>query len=255
MVRKFKVRHHVPGDTDHSVPGRGDALTKKYIGWTLEEDEKTSPMGLLFPGRRVIRLKTGGRQSFTFPLDILEEVKAAPAFTPGARVRAVRDTETMGTRKILKGEEFKVVLALSEALSIDPVSGEWPARGAHGTADDGPRTTARPEDFEEVRHYTPKSEPITMGGTHILTTHFRKGDVVTDVRPGSVTVDRQVPESAKPKPGFGTAYVFDASATLGEPQKRYRGFLTVTGNFYYLNDDGNQRKAWPDQFEGFQPEG
>lgn len=87
---------------------------------------------------------------------------------------------------------------------------------------------------------------------------LKVGDVVVENDPATVgpVVERQVPvRPAEPAFGFGTAYVFAGSlVSHGEQQKRYRGFRSESGNFYYLTDDGKQRGAWAGQFEGFRIE-
>src|SRR5690606_40554753 len=52
-------------------------------------------------------------------------------FKKGDRVRAVRDTSTLGGRPIKEGEQF-VVLAEPDGrayMPVTPSSGAWPARG------------------------------------------------------------------------------------------------------------------------------
>lgn len=80
---------------------------------------------------------------------------------------------------------------------------------------------------------------------------FKVGDVVVQTQEmGPVTIERQVPKPVEPSHGFGTAYVFGRV----DPQERYQGFKSKSGLFYYLNDEGHQRTARPDQYEGFRLE-
>src|SRR5690606_41184217 len=73
-------------------------------------------------------------------------------FKKGDRVRAVRDTSTLGGRPIKEGEQF-VVLAEPDGrayMPVTPSSGAWPARG--GFRPDSPTggRSVLAVDFEHV---------------------------------------------------------------------------------------------------------
>jgi hypothetical protein len=93
------------------------------------------------------------------------------------------------------------------------------------------------------------TERVVITGRHQL----QVGDVVvaTDLATMAPVVARQVPKPVEPSHGFGTAYVFGT----GDPQKRYRGFKSGSGAFYYLNDEGFQRASRQGQYEDFRLEG
>jgi hypothetical protein len=128
--------------------------------------------------------------------------------------------------------------------------------------------TGRRLKAEQVKELVQFLAPAEVAAAHSETTTERMpvahmselqvGDVVETVYNRDTLhayVTRQVPKPVEPAFGFGTAYVFGGSLlNHGEQQKRYRGFRSESGNFYYLTDDGKQRNAWAGQFEGFRIE-
>jgi len=102
---------------------------------------------------------------------------------------------------------------------------------------------------------TPEPEPamqrVTLDGTHIHTAHFEVGDVVVEVHPEAVVLERK----PKPEPvtGHGTAYVF-GMVPEGVAQRRYHGFLRESGSFVFFDDRGGFQYAPPNQYDGFEPD-
>jgi hypothetical protein len=73
-------------------------------------------------------------------------------FKTGDRIRAVRDTSTLGGRPIKEGEQF-VVLSTPDGsayMPVTPSSGAWPARGGRRLGDPAGGRTVSAEDFERV---------------------------------------------------------------------------------------------------------
>lgn len=101
---------------------------------------------------------------------------------------------------------------------------------------------------------TPETAPTTerVNSTWV---GLQVGDRIVEFVPdsGGIIVERQVPaKPAEPEFGFGTAYVFGGpTIQYGEDQRRYRGFKSTSGRFYYLTDGGNQRSAHDGQYEDF----
>jgi hypothetical protein len=76
-------------------------------------------------------------------------------FKNGDRIRAVRDTITVGGRPIKEGEQF---VALDEPdyrayMSVIPLSGRWPARDGFPFEASGNERIVSPEDFEHVEDH------------------------------------------------------------------------------------------------------
>lgn len=132
-------------------------------------------------------------------------------------------------------------------------------KGVRAVDEKGTHFAFRYDEFEIISRAIP-AETTTERVTVDSLRDLRKGDVVVEDNHDSMwvatIVERQVPaKPAEPEFGHGTAYVFDRRALAQtDQQKRYRGFKSTAGWFYFLLDDGRHGMASPLQYEGFRLE-
>lgn len=125
-------------------------------------------------------------------------------------------------------------------------------KGVRAVNERGTVYAFRYDEFEIVqRAEATTTERVTVDSLRGL----RVGDVVVEDNQNSMwmatVVERQVPvKPAEPEFGYGTAYVHSMTHR-DVPQERYQGFLSKSGNFYFLSPQGEQRTARPSQFESF----
>lgn len=123
-------------------------------------------------------------------------------------------------------------------------------KGVRAVNERGTTYAFKYDEFEIVQ----RAEATTTGRVNATWSGFKVGDTVVEIVNGGadVIVERKVPvKPAEPAFGHGTAYVHATVATMGGPQKRYRGFKSQSGKFYFLGTDNMQRMAGLGQYEGF----
>ena len=174
-------------------------------------------------------------------------------FPIGPEGKGVRAVNERGTVYAFKYDEFEIVArAKVPATTTERVNATWSGFKVGDTVVEIVNGGA---DVIVKREGEATTAPERMPVAHM--SELQVGDVVETAYNRSTlhAYVMRVPKPAEPEFGFGTAYVFGGSLlNHGEQQKRYRGFRSESGNFYYLTDDGKQRSAWAGQFEGFRIE-